>query len=90
VDACKPSRWPISRCKAVEAQRASVTAEAGPALYLGKLFGSNDTQAVVRLITALLVLVRFSLTAAAFVREPAHRHHEMVQLMVAAQRLELG
>jgi hypothetical protein len=41
----------------VEAQRASVTAEAGPALYLAKQFGSNDTEAVVRLITALLVLV---------------------------------
>jgi hypothetical protein len=27
------------------------------ALYLVKLFGSNDTEAVVRLITALLVLV---------------------------------
>jgi hypothetical protein len=36
----------------VDAQRASVTAEAGPALYLAKLFGSNDTEAVVRLITA--------------------------------------
>jgi hypothetical protein len=41
----------------VDAQRARVTAEAGPALYLAKLFGSNDTEAVVRLITALLVLV---------------------------------
>jgi hypothetical protein len=41
----------------VEAQRARVTAEAGPALYLAKLFGSNDTEAIVRLITALLVLV---------------------------------
>jgi hypothetical protein len=41
----------------VEARRARVTAEAGPALYLARLFGSNDTEAVVRLITALLVLV---------------------------------
>ena len=41
----------------VEAQRARITAEVGPALYLAKLFGSNDTEAVVRLITALLVLV---------------------------------
>jgi hypothetical protein len=41
----------------VDAQRARVTAEAGPALYLAKLFGSNDTEAVVRLIKALLVLV---------------------------------
>jgi hypothetical protein len=41
----------------VDAQRARVIAEAGPALYLAKLFGSNDTEAVVRLITALLVLV---------------------------------
>jgi hypothetical protein len=39
------------------AQRARITTEAGPALYLAKLFGSNDTEAVVRLITALLVLV---------------------------------
>jgi hypothetical protein len=41
----------------VDAQRARITAEAGPALYLATLFGSNDTKAVVRLITALLVLV---------------------------------
>jgi hypothetical protein len=41
----------------VEAQRAGVTVEAGPALYLAKLFGSNDTEALLRLITALLVLV---------------------------------
>jgi hypothetical protein len=40
----------------VGAQHARVTAEAGPALYLAKLFGSNDTEAIVRLITALLVL----------------------------------
>jgi hypothetical protein len=26
-------------------------------VYLAKLFGSNDTEAIVRLITALLVLV---------------------------------
>jgi hypothetical protein len=32
----------------VDAQRARVTAEAGPALYLAKLFGSNDTEAIVR------------------------------------------
>jgi hypothetical protein len=42
----------------VQAQRARVTAEAGPALYLAKLFGSNDTEGMVRLISALLVLVR--------------------------------
>jgi hypothetical protein len=41
----------------VDAQRARVTAEAGPAQYLAKLFGSDDTEAMVRLITALLVLV---------------------------------
>jgi hypothetical protein len=41
----------------VEAQRARVTAEAGPALYLAKMLGSDNTEAVVRLITALLVLV---------------------------------
>jgi hypothetical protein len=39
----------------VDAQRARVTAEAGPALYLAKLFGSNNTEAMVRFITALLV-----------------------------------
>ena len=36
---------------------ARITAEAGSALYLAKLFGPNDTKAVVRLITALPVLV---------------------------------
>jgi hypothetical protein len=41
----------------VEAQRARVTAEASPAFYLAKLFGSDDTETVVRLITAPLVLV---------------------------------
>jgi hypothetical protein len=41
----------------VDARHARGTAEAGPALYLAKLFGSNDTEAVVRLITAFLVLV---------------------------------
>jgi hypothetical protein len=40
----------------VEAERARLTAEAGPALY-AKLFASDDTEAVVRLITALLALV---------------------------------
>lgn len=41
----------------LEAQRARITADVGPALDLAKLFGSDDTEAVVRLITALLVLV---------------------------------
>jgi hypothetical protein len=41
----------------IGAQRGRITAEASPALYLAKLFGSNDTEAMVRLITALLVLV---------------------------------
>lgn len=41
----------------IEAQRASVANETGPALYLAKLFGSDDTEGTVRLITALLVLV---------------------------------
>jgi hypothetical protein len=41
----------------VDAQRARVTAEAGPALYLAKLFNVGDPEAMVRLITALLVLV---------------------------------
>jgi hypothetical protein len=39
------------------ARRATVAAEVGPALYLAKLFGSDDSEAMVRLITALLVLV---------------------------------
>jgi signal transduction histidine kinase len=41
----------------VDAQRARLANESGPALYLAKLFGSNDTEAMVRRITALLVLV---------------------------------
>jgi hypothetical protein len=41
----------------VEAQRARVTGRTGPALYLAKLFGTEDTESVVRQITALLVLV---------------------------------
>jgi len=41
----------------VEAKRARVAGEAGPALYVAKLFGSDDTEATVRLITALLVIV---------------------------------
>jgi hypothetical protein len=47
----------------IEAQRARVTAEAGLALYLAKLFDSNDTEAMVKLITALLVLVLDPLVA---------------------------
>jgi hypothetical protein len=34
-----------------------VASEAGPALYPANLFGSDDTEGTVRLITALLVLV---------------------------------
>lgn len=41
----------------VEAQRVRLAGEAGPALYLTKLFGSDDTEATIRFITALLVLV---------------------------------
>jgi hypothetical protein len=41
----------------VEARRVRIASEAGPALYLAKLFGSDDTEGTVRLITALLVLV---------------------------------
>jgi hypothetical protein len=41
----------------VEAQRARVAGEAGPALYLARLFGSDDTEGMVRIITALLVVV---------------------------------
>jgi hypothetical protein len=51
----------LSNLKVEEAditgQRAHVANEAGPALYLAKLFGSEDTEGTVRLITALLVLV---------------------------------
>jgi hypothetical protein len=47
----------------IEAQRARVTAKAGPALYPAKLFDSNDTEAMVKLITALLVLVLDPLVA---------------------------
>lgn len=41
----------------VEAKRARIAGEAGPALYVAKLFGSDDTEGTVRLITALLVIV---------------------------------
>jgi hypothetical protein len=41
----------------VEARRVRVANESGPALYLAKLFGSDNTEGTVRLITALLVLV---------------------------------
>lgn len=41
----------------ITGQRARIANEAGPALYLAKLFGSEDTEGTVRLITALLVLV---------------------------------
>jgi hypothetical protein len=34
-------------------RRAGITAEAGSALYLAELFGSNDAEAMVRLITAI-------------------------------------
>jgi hypothetical protein len=39
----------------LEAQHARMTAEAGPALYLAKPFGSTDRDGMARLITALLV-----------------------------------
>jgi hypothetical protein len=42
---------------AIDRQRASVASESGPANYIAKLFGSDDTENVVRLITALLVIV---------------------------------
>lgn len=41
----------------VEALRARITTEAGPALYLAKLFGSDDTKAMLRLITAMLAVL---------------------------------
>lgn len=39
-----------------EAQRARVTVEAEPALYLSKLLSSNESEAVVRLILRVLVI----------------------------------
>lgn len=41
----------------VEARRVRVASESGPALYLAKLFGSDNTEGMVRLITVLLVVV---------------------------------
>jgi hypothetical protein len=41
----------------IEARRGRVASDAGPALYLAKLVGSNDSESMVRLITALLILV---------------------------------
>jgi hypothetical protein len=41
----------------IDAQRAKVTTEASPALYLATLFGSDDTGGMVRRITALIVAV---------------------------------
>jgi hypothetical protein len=41
----------------IDARRSRVASEAGPALYLAKLFGSDDTEGVVRMVTALLVMV---------------------------------
>jgi hypothetical protein len=52
VNAALPRRFP-----SVVEKIEPPSTEAGPALYLAKLFGSNDTEAVVRLIKALLVLV---------------------------------
>jgi hypothetical protein len=59
----------------IDAQRGRITAEAGLARYLAKLFGSDDTEAVVRLITALLVLdpLAVLLTLAAAVSEGSAR-----------------
>jgi hypothetical protein len=41
----------------IEAQRANLSSESGPALYLANLFGSDNIEGTVRVITALLVLV---------------------------------
>jgi hypothetical protein len=41
----------------IEMHRQQVAAEVGPALYLAKLFGSDDVEAAIRLITLALVLV---------------------------------
>jgi hypothetical protein len=41
----------------IEAQRANLSSETGPALYLANLFGSGNIEGTVRFITALLVLV---------------------------------
>lgn len=40
----------------IDARRARIGNEVGPALYVAKLFGSSDIEGTVRLITALLVL----------------------------------
>jgi len=40
----------------VEAQRARIAIEDGPATYLARLFGTSDPELMVRLIAALLVL----------------------------------
>jgi hypothetical protein len=39
----------------IEAQRVRIAADAGPARYLAQLFGSNDTEGAIRMITALIV-----------------------------------
>jgi hypothetical protein len=41
----------------IEARRARVASDSGPALYLAKLFRSNDTEGAVRIVTAVLVFV---------------------------------
>jgi hypothetical protein len=41
----------------IEAQRANLSSESGPALYLANLFGSDNIEGTIRLITAILVLV---------------------------------
>jgi hypothetical protein len=41
----------------IDAHRQQVVAEVGPALYIAKLFGSDDIDAAIRLITLALVLV---------------------------------
>jgi hypothetical protein len=73
----------------VEAQRVRVTAEAGPALYLAKLFGSDDTKAVVRLITALLVLVLDPLAVLLTLAAARSPHAWIVTLAVRASSMRL-
>jgi hypothetical protein len=66
-----------------------VTAEAGPALYLAKLFGSDDTKAVVRLITALLVLVLDPLAVLLTLAAARSPHAWIVTLAVRASSMRL-
>jgi hypothetical protein len=58
----------------IEAPRTRIAGEVGPALYLAKLFGSDDTEAAARLITALLVLVLDPLAVLLTIAAAQQRH----------------